>query len=1271
MPFPFFADDDSPASWSVDVLVESSTNFQHVPRISATDPYESVLAKIREHECSGVPLIVEDWDKRPDWDFKTFSIEGFLEKPEQLVSARNFYTSADEELRLDELIGHYQKILNENRLEENHLYGKDLPCPKSWEQWMRTVLPEHCHPLGSNDMLSHLSIKEQPETLMCYIGIGQTFTPAHKDPCGSFGHNIMCYTSENGSAFWFMSETGELDEDKPSEYFRQKLKTDLDLESHKLSIQEFRKAPFTVYCAKQRLGDLVLVPPRSCHQVVNAGGITVKMSWSRMHLKSLEYSLYSELLLYHRICRPETYRVKLTVLRVLQAYTDRLNQSTYDDDNLAVTTLNILNYFDEILVEEWSPDHQSLPIAKNDDPDAMFMWSCDFCGADIFQSLFVCTRCSKPKAEPKYIVCPGCYVEGRSCRCGSENMKPYQIQQFSELIRIRNEAADALQQRLMESISLNWTPNIKGSSHLPTFRAACIYYNRVIQPFTNKNKPTLQCSSDNKSFLSHPCTAHFIVRCPPCHRSVCFRHVLTLRTIHSVEVLLVQELGYEEWHRRHLPRPSDASLLTSLKLYHGKHSRRLALAAQASPQCRPIKRSSPGFYDVYTLVEEHNDATAKPTSDQQRMLEDDSASSLPLHSFSDRLSEEMVEDGVSINNSPSPSSSSNDSDDDFIPSSFKRLSVSFRRQDTNILDKRAILRPYMNNKPYVELPPINGHLNHAEYMSEHVAYTILNRRPGSGTFLGPNSLDARPFKQNTVIPLPSPSSISSKLNKLNSLKRTYSALRSKDAANLSPRVGPPKRDAKPRAVTATTLRKRSLPTLSYPYRIGPPKPQKRSRKIIVSNQTPSVNEPLPSSNVQHTPNDLAVSPAAHTQSIAPLACVSPGKDRMADVIEAEYQKILQILYQGDPSFQREQIKAYKTAEVPGLFLCRQFLKYVNETEHLRRDSDKLYAQLTAIKLQTTFAKDAPSVSEHKRLQVECQQLKERLSIMENENKDKQDIIEFQSRINQVQTETRSEASNGHFPAVSQRQPERPPDVSPYDSYSSISNPDYGYPPSEPQTFSNSWNHENRDAEKDFAPPSHRLEPSDDLGSRNISAFRGMSSQTMEQPYQSSEGTRWHHNLTTQASDGVADLPSGQDRQVTKSQDNPDMWRRRHDDHHEDFSVHHSTSGRGRSYRDGQNYRNGHYTHTPNHNASRGRFQPPYSPSYNRRFDGRNQNPRTTYSDSWNDRSYDTHNREPRRGNFNWDESSRRLQGQRQPLQHWGHSRNSSSNFKESSRRPYS
>lgn len=135
---------------------------------------------------------------------------------------------------------------------------------------------------------------------MCYVGMGDTYTPCHKDLCASSGQNLMCYAENGGSSFWMMTKSS--DAPQASLYF-QELKQELDHETHVISIEQLAKAPFDVYFAEQNVGDLVLVPPRSCHQVVNYGGITVKTSWSRMTLEGLETAYYHELPIYRRLVR--------------------------------------------------------------------------------------------------------------------------------------------------------------------------------------------------------------------------------------------------------------------------------------------------------------------------------------------------------------------------------------------------------------------------------------------------------------------------------------------------------------------------------------------------------------------------------------------------------------------------------------------------------------------------------------------------------------------------------------------------------------------------------------------------------------------------------------------------------------------------------------------------------------------------------------------------------------------------------------------------------
>jgi hypothetical protein len=117
---------------------------------------------------------------------------------------------------------------------------------------------------------------------MCYFGVGDTYTPAHKDLCASVGHNLLstqmslstschlftrlsiAHSENDSSAFWFLSSTS--DADAASTWFHQ-MDEELDLETHLATVDEWARAPFKVYICQQRLGDFIVVPKRSCHQV--------------------------------------------------------------------------------------------------------------------------------------------------------------------------------------------------------------------------------------------------------------------------------------------------------------------------------------------------------------------------------------------------------------------------------------------------------------------------------------------------------------------------------------------------------------------------------------------------------------------------------------------------------------------------------------------------------------------------------------------------------------------------------------------------------------------------------------------------------------------------------------------------------------------------------------------------------------------------------------------------------------------------------------------
>lgn len=166
-------------------------------------------------------------------------------------------------------------------------------------------------------------------------------------------------------------------------------------------------------------------------------------------------------MVFDRVCRIETYRVKSTIYHTLRRIIkqgkrnrDRLDSSA---SSLNVNTTSILDtllhLFDSILKEEYTQEHRDIPtlseIDTEDDCDIEQL-ACNFCGCDIFQSFFECTTCVKVAGQKRvargagFNICPGCYVEGRSCQC--EVMSPVQCRLPADLLKTRKQGIALLAQ---------------------------------------------------------------------------------------------------------------------------------------------------------------------------------------------------------------------------------------------------------------------------------------------------------------------------------------------------------------------------------------------------------------------------------------------------------------------------------------------------------------------------------------------------------------------------------------------------------------------------------------------------------------------------------------------------------------------------------------------------------------------------------------------------------------------------------------------------------
>ncbi len=350
------------------------------------------------------------------------------------------------------------------------LYMKDIDCPQQWRDHLKSILPDFLYYMSENmgekggpghttykdkvghtvksqgiapagDLMSNLPPELRAENLQCYIGHEGTYTPAHKEMCGTTSQNIMVETSsnlkgeKNGSSVWFMTEAQ--DRDVASEYFISMLGHDIEIENHFAQVVAWKKAPFPVFIAEQKVGDLVLVPPLAPHQVWNRGTRTMKVAWNRTTVDTLEFAMRESLPRARMVCRDEGYKVKATIYYSLKNYYGRLREADKQDemhegevdyakvwDSYRVIILKddfcrLAKLLSDIMVNEmFSPD---LPTEKNVEylPFEGNV-TCSYCRCNIFNRFLTCKSCVQELAngdEDTYDVCMDCYAMGRSCAC--------------------------------------------------------------------------------------------------------------------------------------------------------------------------------------------------------------------------------------------------------------------------------------------------------------------------------------------------------------------------------------------------------------------------------------------------------------------------------------------------------------------------------------------------------------------------------------------------------------------------------------------------------------------------------------------------------------------------------------------------------------------------------------------------------------------------------------------------------------------------------------
>ncbi|SNX84283.1 uncharacterized protein MEPE_02991 [Melanopsichium pennsylvanicum] len=511
-----------------------------------------------------------------NWSSDLFSPQKYeelnpgLEEEGITVVVCDLLKGLNQRMPLSDFLDHCQRERQYSPQQREKLYGNSLPCPPEWTNALARLVHPRLEYHGDQDASVSLAKKARSTTQKCYFGPGS---------------KVVILTLANL----------------------------LPKDPHP---NELADAPFPFYCYQQKLGNLVLIPPRALHMILNTGGRTMKVAWSRLTVESLASALFADLPLYQRICRVKGLNVKPIVEATLIKCTNQVESNLIDERKTTSKMIRklrgLLQLYDAVLTDKFIPGWPNCPIVGDSDSYI----ECDFCGADILHGYFEC-----PAGET---LCSLCYCQGRLCGCAdaTKALEPRQHwRSFGERLEICTRAARVL---LQAQPSLASPPDLPkeaedgGSEHSDpepplrqveiltkddlakktwpfSFMAALQLYN--IRRQSAEERETLAPCRICKAIVDLSQRYY----CAPCRQSFCYGCLLHRSYIHPVHALAQQEpewfhryhrkdsmINYKEWKQDPLEFTDEARAHFVL-----------IEAARINMKCAPINRNCRiGFLDV-------------------------------------------------------------------------------------------------------------------------------------------------------------------------------------------------------------------------------------------------------------------------------------------------------------------------------------------------------------------------------------------------------------------------------------------------------------------------------------------------------------------------------------------------------------------------------------------------------------------------------------------------------------------------------------------------
>ena len=179
------------------------------------------------------------------------------------------------------------------------------------------------------------------------------------------------------------------------------------LDWHNLSTEEMLQADFPLYVYDQKIGDCVILPPATAHQIWNPSVLSTKLVWNILHPLSLEVGIRHVQPPFNRLCHPDVARTNLSLAYAMlslvqQPPSDALSPSLPPD-------LPLLSKLFRQMVHDETIESSNPPQVALVQLSQGTIATCNFCSTAIWNRHVRCTICTD------FDLCLLCYLNGRSC----------------------------------------------------------------------------------------------------------------------------------------------------------------------------------------------------------------------------------------------------------------------------------------------------------------------------------------------------------------------------------------------------------------------------------------------------------------------------------------------------------------------------------------------------------------------------------------------------------------------------------------------------------------------------------------------------------------------------------------------------------------------------------------------------------------------------------------------------------------------------------------